>query len=284
MVDKHRRLNRSHVLGLLRFFVLLFLGITMVFPFVWMISTSLKTFEDIYTVTPTLIPRPALFERYLEVWSKTDLLSGFKNSLMVAVPVMLIGSFTSSLAAFAFSKLRLPKGNLLFMLLLSTIMLPFAAVMIPQFILFTRIGWTDSLLPLIIPGLFGNVGMIFFLRQFMAGVPDELFDSGRIDGCSPFGLYLHIMLPIARPAIAVQVILWFMGVWNDFLGPIIYINSPEKMTVQAVIATLKSQFVSQTDMGMLMTASVLAVIPILLVFLLFQRQIVDAQIQGGIKG
>ena len=276
-----KKLNAGRAVQLV---ILVLLGITMLFPFIWMISTSLKTFDQIFTVTPTLIPRPLIWERYINVWKDTHLLSGFKNSFLVAVPVIVVGTFTSSLAAYAFAKMKLPHSEGLFMALLSTMMIPFAAVMIPQFVMFTRLHWTDTLLPLIIPGLFGNVGMIFFLRQFMAGIPDELFEAGKIDGCSSFALFSKIMFPVIKPALAVQVLMWFMGLWNDFLGPVIYLNTPEKMTVQAVIGMLKSQFVSQTDMGLIMTASVIAVLPIIILFLIFQKYLVDTMVLTGIKG
>jgi multiple sugar transport system permease protein len=264
--------------------LLLSLGaVTMVFPFLWMMSTSVKTFAEIFVMPPQLIPKVIQFETYARIWTETDILSGFRNSATIAVFVLVFGTFSSSLAAFSFAKLRLPHGNRLFLVLLSTIMLPFAVVMIPQFVFFTKIGWVDTLLPLIVPGLFGNIGVIFFLKQFMGGVPDELFDAGRIDGCGPFGLYRHIMLPAARPAIAVQVILTFMGVWNDFFGPIIYINTPEKMPIQAVIASLHSYYVSGSDMALIMTASLIALLPILVVFIVFQRYFIETLTFTGLK-
>lgn len=255
----------------------------MVFPFLWMLSTSVKTFAEIFVMPPQLIPKVIQFETYVKIWTETDILSGFRNSVTIAGFVLLFGTFSSSLAAFSFAKLRLPHGNRLFLVLLSTIMLPFAVVMIPQFVFFTKIGWVDTLLPLIVPGLFGNIGVVFFLKQFMGGVPDELFDAGRIDGCGPFGLYRHIMLPAARPAIAVQVILTFMGVWNDFFGPIIYINTPKKMPIQAVIASLNSFYVSGSDMALIMTASLIALLPILIVFVVFQRYFIETLTFTGLK-
>jgi multiple sugar transport system permease protein len=268
---------------ILRIVFLSAFGVTMVFPFLWMVSTSLKSIEEIYSITINLIPSKPDFGKYLSVWKDADLIVGFKNSFLVALPVITIGTFTSSLAAFSFSKMRLPHGDKLFIALLSTIMLPFAVVMLPQFALFTELGWTDTLLPLIVPGLFGNIGMIFFLRQFMTGIPNELFEAGRIDGCSAFGLYSRVMFPIIKPAIAVQVVMWFMGVWNDYLGPIIYLNSPENFTIQVLISNLKSQYVSQTDMALIMVASVLAILPVLIVFLTFQRYFVDTLSTSGMK-
>jgi multiple sugar transport system permease protein len=276
---KSRRIAASSIALLI-----LSLGaVTMLFPFLWMVSTSVKTFAEIFVTPPRLIPKIIQFDTYVKIWTETDILSGFKNSAIIASFVLLFGTFSSSLAAFAFAKLRLPHGDRLFLVLLSTIMLPFAVVMIPQFVFFTKIGWVDTLLPLIVPGLFGNIGVIFFLKQFMGGIPDELFDAGRMDGCGPFGLYRHIMLPAARPAISVQVILMFMGVWNDFFGPIIYINSPKKMPIQAVIASLNSFYVTGSDMALIMTASLIALLPILIVFIVFQRYFIETLTFTGLK-
>lgn len=266
------------------FIVLLLGSVTMVFPFLWMVSTSLKNFNEIFTVTPHLIPKAISFDKYISVWQDTLIANGLLNSLLIALGGIVVGTFTSSLSAFSFSKLNLPKGNILFMILLSTIMLPFAVTMIPQFVAFTKMGWVDTWLPLIVPALFGNIGMIFFLKQFMVGIPNELFDAARVDGCSPFKMFYKIMFPIVKPAVAVQFILWFMGSWNDFLGPIIYINTPEKLPVQAVIATLKSYYVSGTDFALVMTASVIALMPILIIFIVFNRYFVDTLALSGLKG
>lgn len=267
-------------------FIILSLGaVSMMFPLFWMISTSLKENKVVFSIPPQWIPNPIVFTKYIEVWKVAPLLSGFKNSAIVAFSVIIVGSFTSSLAAFAFAKLRFPHKNGLFMALLSTMMIPYAAIMIPQFVAFSKIGWVDTLLPLIVPGLFGNVSMIFFLRQYMSGIPNELIDAAKIDGCSYFKIYYSMILPLIKPAISAQIILWFMGIWNDFLAPVIYLNSPEKMTIQAVIGTFNTFYASQNDFPMIMAASLMAMAPIIIVFIIFQNYFIESMgISASIKG
>jgi multiple sugar transport system permease protein len=220
---------------------------------------------------PQLIPRPASFVKYLEIWKKVPLLSGFKNSLTIAVSVCAVGTFTSSLAAFAFSKIRFPHKSALFMLLIATMMIPYAVIMIPQFVAFSALRLVDTLWPLIFPGFLGNISMIFFLRQYMSGIPDDMLDAGRIDGCGLFAMYSRLVIPNCGPALVSQLILWFMGMWNDFLGPMIYLNSPEKLTVQAVLSMLNTQYTSQMDYPLIMAGSVISILPIIAVFCVFQR-------------
>lgn len=174
-------------------FILLCLGaVVMVFPLIYMIATSFMTKNQILSGTLTLFPDPILIGKYSEVLKKGEFIRGIFNSLKVAVPVLLIGGFTSALAAFGFAKMRFRGKDAVFLALLATIMIPFAVVMIPQYVMFTKLGWTNSLLPLIIPGCFGNVGMIFFLRQNLIGVPTELMEAAKLDGCSYFGAFTRI--------------------------------------------------------------------------------------------
>ena len=230
------------------------------------------------------IPTEINWSKYSEIWTKGPLLSGLINSLKVCLSVTIVGTFTSSLAAFAFAKLRFPYKNQIFLALLGTMMIPFAIVMIPQFIIFSKIGWVDSLKPLIIPGLFGNVSMIFFLRQYMQGIPTDLIEAARIDGCSFFKIFYKIIFPLSGPAISAQIILWFMGIWNDYLAPSIYINTPEKMTIQTVIQSFNATYAIQTDYPLIMAASVMSMLPIIIVFIVFQKWIIESIAISGVKG
>ncbi|MBD3919812.1 carbohydrate ABC transporter permease [Paenibacillus sp. PR3] len=266
-------------------FILLCIGaVFMIAPLLWMVSTSFKTKMEVFALPPVWIPEEWLTAKYSEIWTAGPLLSGIKNSVIVAVSVTLIGTFTSSLAAFALAKLQVPHKNKIFLMLLSSIMIPYPAVMIPQFIMFSNIGWTDSLLPLIVPGLFGNVFMIFFLRQYLTSVPNAIIEAAKIDGSSYFGLYARIVFPLIKPAVAAQLILWFMGVWNDYLAPTIYLTSEENYTLQLVIGNFNAMYAIQTDYPLIMAASVISLLPMLIVFLVFQKQIIESVAISAVKG
>ena len=189
-------------------FALLLLGaIAMVFPLIYMLLSSFMTKNQILSANFSIIPDPWKFGKYAEVLQKPEFLRGLRNTLMVAVPVLVVGGFTSSLAAFSFSKLKFKGKNGIFLGLLATMMIPFAVVMIPQYVMFTKMGWTNSLLPLIIPGLFGNVSIIFFLRQNLTSVPDSIVEAAKIDGCGYFRMYYSIFLPLMKGALMTQLVL-----------------------------------------------------------------------------
>lgn len=269
------------------FFIFIFLSIgavVMIAPLLWMVSTSLKSKEDVFALPPVWIPTDISFSKYTEIWSMGPLLSGIWNSLIVALSVTIVGTFTSSLAAFAFAKLNFRGKNKIFLLLFASVMIPYPVLMIPQFMMFSSIGWVDTLLPLIVPGLFGNIFMIFFLRQFLNSIPNSIIEAAKIDGCSYFQIFYKIIFPLIKPAVAAQLILWFMAIWNDYLGPILYLNSPEKQTLQLVIANFNASYAIQSDYPLIMAASVVALLPMLIVFMIFQKQIIESIAISGVKG
>ena len=266
-------------------FILLLIGaVAMVFPLVYMFFSSFMTKNQILSANFSLIPDPWKFGKYTELLQKPEFLRGVRNTLLVAVPVLLVGSFTSSMAAFSFSKLNFKGKNAMFLGLLSTMMIPFAVVMIPQYIMFTKLGWANSLLPLIVPGLFGNVGMIFFLRQNLNSIPSALAEAAKIDGCGYFRIYYQIFLPLMKGALMTQVILWFMGIWNDYLAPTIFIQDEQWFTLQVVIRSFNSYYAVNSDYPLIMAASVLAILPTLLLFFFFQRFIIESMAISGVKG
>jgi multiple sugar transport system permease protein len=256
----------------------------MVAPLLWTFSTSLKTREAVFALPPQWIPDPVVWENYIRVWAAGPLASGILNSVIVSVSVTVVGTITSSIAAFAFAKMRMPFKNVIFLLLLSAIMIPFPTIMIPQFKMFGDAGLVDTLWPLILPGLFGNIVMIFFLKQYLDSVPDSIIEAATLDGAGYLRIFGTLIFPAIRPAIAAQFILWFMAVWNDYLAPIIYLNSPEKQTLQLVIASFNATYASQTDYPLIMAASFIALIPVLLVFVIFQKQIIESVALTGAKG
>ena len=266
-------------------FVFLTMGaVVMIAPLLWMVSTSLKSKEEVFSLPPVWIPTEISFNKYFEIWNMGPLLSGISNSLIVALSVTIVGTFTSSLAAFAFAKLNFRGKNKIFLLLFASVMIPYPVLMIPQFMMFSNIGWVDTLLPLIVPGLFGNIFMIFFLRQFLNSIPNSIIEAAKIDGCSYFQIFYKIIFPLIKPAVAAQLILWFMAIWNDYLGPILYLNSPEKQTLQLVIANFNASYAIQSDYPLIMAASVVALLPMLIVFMIFQKQIIESIAISGVKG
>ncbi|HEY0829211.1 MAG TPA: carbohydrate ABC transporter permease [Bacilli bacterium] len=271
--------------NLVAYFILLAGSFLMLAPFFWTISTSFKTQEHVFDLPPKWIPDPFTFINYLDVWNKAPLLTGFMNSAIIVVCVLSVGLFVSAMAAYAFSKFEFPFKEVIFICLLGTMMIPYSVVMIPQFIGFSYLNWVDTLLPLIVPGLFGNIVTIFFFRQFMQGsIPTELIDAAKIDGASFFRTFIIIALPIAKPAIAAQAALGFMGIWNDFLGPVIYLHSPEVQTIQVLIASLQSNYISQANYPKLMSASLIALAPVVLVFFFCQRYFIESLSISGLKG
>lgn len=266
-------------------FVLMSLGaLTMVLPFLWMLSTSLKQSNLVFNYPPQWIPDPIDWANYVEVWNVAPLATGLLNSALVTGLVVVVGTFSSTMAAFAFAKLEFPHKRTIFYALLATIMIPLIVLLIPQFLVYVEVGWIDTLLPLIVPGLLGNVTMIFFLRQYMLGLASELLEAAKIDGAGYFRIYWSIFLPLCRPAIAANVIIVFMATWNDYLTPLIFTHSPENSTVQLVIASLNSYYAEQTDFPMIMAASIIAVLPVVILFSLLQKHFVDSFAFSGIKG
>jgi len=261
-------------------------AIVMIIPLVWMFESSLKTPGQFLTTQLSLaMPSNPQWQNYFKrVWQMEPALQrGILNSIIISVSTIVVGTFVSSLAAFSYSKLRFPGKAKLFLAELATMMIPFSVIMIPQFIIYARIGWVNTWLPLIIPGMLGNVGMIFFLRQYMGGIPTSVIESARIDGAGYFRIFMQIMLPNAKPAIAAQGILWFMGAWNDYFAPSIYLHDDALLTVQVMISRLNAMYAINTDYPLLLTASVISLLPIIIVFIIFQRQIIASVALSGLK-
>ena len=276
--------TKTKVIDVIVLILLIIGAICMIFPLIYMVLSSFMTKNQILSANFSIIPDPWKFGKYVEVFQKGEFLRGIRNTLFVAAPVLLVGGFTSSLAAFSFSKLQFRGKNGAFIALLSTMMIPFAVVMIPQYVMFTKMGWTNSLLPLIIPGLFGNVSMIFFLRQNLTSIPQALAEAAKIDGCGYFKMYYSIFLPLMKGPLMTQIILWFMGIWNDYLAPTIFIQDEKWFTLQVVIRSFNSQYAVQSDYPLIMAASVISVIPTLLLFFFFQRFIIESMAVSGVKG
>ncbi|GIQ63166.1 sugar ABC transporter permease [Paenibacillus cisolokensis] len=273
------------IMNVLNYALLIAGSFVMLGPLAWTVSTSLKLQQHVFDIPPKWIPDPLTWANYIDVWTKAPLLHGFMNSGIIVVTVLSVGLFVSAMAAYAFSKFEFPFKNAIFMSLLGTMMIPYSVVMIPQYIGFSELGWVDTLLPLIVPGLFGNIVTIFFFRQFMQGsIPSDLIDAAKIDGAGYFRTFVTVALPIAKPAIAAQAALGFMGIWNDFLGPLIYLHTPEKQTIQVLIASMQSNYISTSNYPSMMAASLIALLPVLIVFFFAQRYFIESMAISGIKG
>jgi len=259
-------------------------AITMVVPFLWMISTALKDKKSVFTYPPQWIPSPIQWHNFVDIWKLIPLGRGLLNSVVVCVLVVGIGLITTTMAAFAFAKLDFPHKDAWFVIVLIIMMFPVVVVLIPQFLVYAQLGWIDTLAPLIVPGALGNASMIFFLRQYMLGLPPELMDAARLDGASVPRTYWSVFLPLCRPAMAAYVIIVFMFTWNQYLEPLIFTNSPAKSTVPLVIAKMASYYDGQSDFPMIMTASVIAVLPVVIIFTILQKYFIDSFAISGLKG
>lgn len=251
------------------------------FPFIWMVSTSFKGPGEIFTQTPTFIPQNPTLENYEKLLSQANLGRSFANSLVFAIGMMVLSVFFNAMAAYAFAKLSFPGREKIFSLLILTMMVPGQVTMMPVFLILKNLGLLNTFTGLILPGI-GSVFGIFMLRQFMRAVPEEILEAARIDGCSEFRIFYGIMLPLCRPILATLAIFSFIGAWNEFFWPLIIMLREDMQTLPVALANLNGQF--NTDWGLLMSGSVLVVIPVILVFLLAQKHYIKGIAAGGVKG
>lgn len=266
-------------------YVLIFVfSISFLLPFIWMLSTSFKEHEEIFTIPVTFIPKKFIIQNYIDVFDTSgyaNILVGFRNTLLIVVPSTIIGCLTAALAAFAFAKIKFPGRDVIFFILISTMAIPGIILMIPSYIIYSKIDWVNTWLPLMIPGMFGGAGAIFFTRQFMKGIPTELEDAARMDGLSWWGIFWKIELPLAKPIVISNFLFGFIAGYNDWLGPTLYLNTNSDMkTLQQMIAMLNDTF--GTKWGVQMAGSCLALIPSLIIFILCQKYFIEGvSLTGG---
>jgi multiple sugar transport system permease protein len=263
------------------FLILAFGSIVMLYPFFWMLFTSFKPKMHIYLAG--LLPKTWDFSSYTQIWKEIPLFRGFLNTILYAVPPVVGGSLVSVAAAFAIAKIRFRGHNVVFMLLLATIMIPFPSVMIPQFVLFSNLHWLQSPLPLILPKLTGNVMMIFFLRQYMSNIPDSVIEAAKLDGCNYFQIYTKMILNLVGPALAAHGVLWFIGAWNDYLGPTIFVRAAEWEPVTVMVAKFNAQYAINTHVPRMMAGSVILLVPVLIIYGIFQKYIIESVMFTSVK-
>ncbi len=251
-------------------------------PFLWMLSTSLKTDEQLYAYPPVLIPNPLNWANYPNAVTYISFFLYLRNTLIIAIGATIGTLISCSMVAYSLARIPWRGRNVLFMATVATLMLPFQVTLIPLFIVFRQLGWVGDFRPLIIPSFFGGALYIFLLRQFFMSIPIELSEAARIDGAGEFRIYWAIILPLAKPALATVAIFEFIARWRDYLGPLIYLNSQELYTLSLGLQQYSSQY--GREWGLLMAASVLITLPIILLFFFLQKTFVQGIALTGIKG
>lgn len=260
--------------------VLIAFSFLMVIPFYWSVGTSLKLERFVFAAPPQWWPSPLTFQNYVSVFTKIHFSRYFLNSVFVSVTTTLAHVFFDTLAAYAFAKLTFPGRDKIFFIMLLGLMVPFQVNLIPLYRIMATLGWTNTYLALIVPNLTSVFG-IFMMRQFLLSIPNDLLDAARVDGCTEFGVFTRIVLPLAIPGIATLTILTFMGVWNDFLWPRIVISSEALFTLPLGLAQL--QMKNTSNVAQIMAGTVLTALPMIIVFLFMQRQFIEGMTAGAIK-
>lgn len=273
--------TRKRIGKILRYIIVIIISVLMVLPFIWMISSSLKAESQIFGFPIKWIPETFYWSNYKDVWTKIPFHLYYLNTLKIAISTTILTVITSSLAGYAFAKLKFPERDKLFFVYIATMMIPYQVMMIPQFMLMSKLNLVDSHWALIILGAFNPFG-VFLFRQFFMAIPDELLEASRIDGLNDFGIYMKIILPLSRPAIATLVIFSFMHAWNDFLGPLIYLTSDHLYTIQLGMQHFITSY--NTEYALLMAAAVSAIVPTIIVYFFAQDHFIEGIASSGVKG
>ena len=276
-----RRLRHALITVLL-YAVLVMISLFMLIPFIWMLSTSLKLPEDVFGFPPVLFSERSTLLNYEYLLREKNLVLIVGNTFFVAASATLLSLFFCSLGGYGFAKYRFPGRTALFSFLLATMVIPAAVTMVPNFVIMRQFGWVDTFWPLIVPGAANAFG-IFFMRQYISSISDELLDAARIDGAHEFGIYWRVIVPIIVPGMISLGMIFFMGSWNNYLGPLIFLKSPENFTLPLAIFSFGGA-VGLTNYTAQMAMSVISLIPLLIIFLVFQRRFVEGITAGAVKG
>jgi multiple sugar transport system permease protein len=270
--------------NVVRYALMIFVGIVFIIPFAWLVSTSFKQPTQIYEIPPRWIPQPITFSNFIDGWNILPFGLYFSNTILITVLGTLGTVLSCSLVAYGFAKFRSRLSNMMFILVISTMMLPGQVTMIPTYIMFSKLRWVDTFLPLIVPQWFAvGAFYIFLLRQFFKTIPSELDDAARIDGCSSFRYFWQVIAPLSRPAMFTVAVFSIINNWNDFLPQLIYLNSDANYTVSIGLSFFSSKYGTQ-QMNLLMAVSLVTMLPLMLVFFFAQRYFVQGISTTGIKG
>lgn len=281
MSSINKKTAASVIKAVLIYAALILMAFIMLIPFAWMLSASLKLEKDVFSFPIVWLPAKLQWNNYGEIWRKVPLLTGFLNTAKLTMFTTVLQLLTSSFAAYAFAKLEFKGRDTLFMMYVMTISIPWQVYMVPQYKLMTWLGLTDSHLGLILMHAFTAMG-VFLMRQFFVSIPNELLEAARIDGLSEHGIWRKLMLPLSKPAIATLCITSFTFEWNDFMGPLIYLSSQKKKTIQLMLRMFNTQYSS--NYAQIMAAATVALIPVLILFVFLQRYFVEGVASSGIKG
>jgi len=275
--------------NVMKYVVLITLAVSFMMPFYWMASSAMKNDAQVYTVPPVWVPSPAFPENFGNAWGLLDFNQFTINTVFkYAIPTMIGTLLSCSIVAYGFARIRWPGRNLVFGICLATLMIPSQVRLIPLFVIFKEMGWVGTYLPLVVPHFFGNAFFIFLLRQFFMSIPNELSDAARVDGANEFVIMWRIVLPLAKPALAVVALFTLLNTWNDYFGPLIYVNKQPEFTLALGIQQLRGAL---TDTGIrelgfpyLMAVSTIVTLPILIAFFFAQRTFIEGISLTGLKG
>ncbi|HTJ38778.1 MAG TPA: carbohydrate ABC transporter permease [Dactylosporangium sp.] len=278
---RHRRRRANRAWRVLGYAALLVAAAGLLLPFFWMLVSSLKTNNEVSSIPIRWLPDTFVWRNYVDIWRKSDMTTWLGNTLLLSVAVTVLQVFTGSFAAYGFAKVRFPGRDALFLLYVATIAVPWQSYMVPQFILMSKLQLSDTRWSIIALQAFGALG-VFLMKQYYETIPEELSEAARMDGMSEYGIWRRIMLPLSVPALASLTLLTFVNTWNDYLGPLVYLRSPDLRTIQLGLSTFISQY--NAEYALIMTGSVLSVLPVAVIFLLGQRYFVEGVATSGLKG
>ena len=276
------RRTREHLRKALAYLLLTTLSAIFLIPLFWMVSTSLKTRAQTWVFPPQWIPNPVRLGNFTDVFELVPYWLFWRNTLIVAFWNILGQVLSSSLVAYGFARLRFPGRDALFMLMIATLMIPYQVTLIPTFLLFRELGWINTYLPLTVPAFTGSAFFIFLVRQYMMTIPIDLDEAARIDGCGCFQVLYSVLLPLCKPPLIIVVVYTFMGVWGDFLAPLIYLNDVQKYTIGVGLSLFRGRV--GTNWNVLMAAALMAVLPPLTLYFAFQDKLIGGIASVGLKG
>ncbi len=281
MISLHKMSDK--LMTLLLYAVLIGISIFMLLPFIWMLSTSLKPENEIFRLPPVVISPNFNLDAYRNLVEQRDIFRIVANTFIIAAAATLLQLFFCALGGYGFAKFTFKGREKLFAILLATMIVPFTVLMVPLYVIMLNLKWIDTFWPMIIPGAASAFG-IFFMRQYISSVSDELLDAARIDGASEFAIFRRIVLPIILPGLTSLGLIFFMGTWNNFMWPLVILKSPSNFTLPIAIRSYVGGVIGRPVFNLQMAASIISILPLLLIFLVFQRRFVEGITAGAVKG